>query len=170
MKDNDYSLPVLQEVPQSSPQANNSTTVPNEALAPINPESGGSKVKAALDRLKDSKKDDDESKSMPSDGEAREEPMQRPKSDHRTEASGEKSKDRDRERERERDRDRERERRKSRDRDRGRDSDRERDRDEMDRERDKVKDRGYRSKDRMKDSGEFIKFVIVTHAQIILLP
>lgn len=141
------------EVPQSSPQANNSTAVPNEALAPINPESGGSKVKAALDRLKDSKKDDDESKSMPSDGEAREEPMQRPKSDHRTEASGEKSKDRDRERERERDRDRERERRKSRDRDRGRDSDRERDRDEMDWERDKVKDRGYRSKDRMKDSG-----------------
>lgn len=141
------------EVPQSSPQANNNTTVPNEALAPINPESGGSKVKAALDRLKDSKKDDDESKSMPSDGEAREEPMQRPKSDHRTEASGEKSKDRDRERERERDRDRERERRKSRDRDRGRDSDRERDRDETDRERDKVKDRGYRSKDRMKDSG-----------------
>lgn len=143
------------EVPQSSPQANNNTTVPNEALAPIIPESGGSKVKAALDRLKDSKKDDDESKSMPSDGEAREEPMQRPKSDHRTEASGEKSKDRDRERERERDRDRdrERERRKSRDRDRGRDSDRERDRDETDRERDKVKDRGYRSKDRMKDSG-----------------
>ncbi|KDO48487.1 hypothetical protein CISIN_1g021552mg [Citrus sinensis] len=36
------------EVLQSSPQANNHTTFPIEALVPINPESGGSKVKQHL--------------------------------------------------------------------------------------------------------------------------
>ncbi|CAN1237778.1 CYCL1-1 [Linum grandiflorum] len=114
-----------------------------------NVESGGSKgtlMKAASDKLKDSKKGDDESK--------REEPIPRSKSDHKSDASNERSKekDRDRERERERDRGRESERMKV-DRDRGRESDRERDREESERDRDRNRDRSHRSKDRGKDSG-----------------
>ncbi|XP_031279808.1 cyclin-L1-1 [Pistacia vera] len=141
------------EVPQS-PSANNDATVNKMASAPVIPESSGSKgamVKAGADKLKESKKSDAESKNIPTEGEAREEPLQKSKLEHRIEVSGERSKDRDRERERERDR--ERDRTKSRDRDRGRDSDRERERDETERDRDKARGRGHRSKDRSKDSG-----------------
>ncbi|XP_034702333.1 cyclin-L1-1-like [Vitis riparia] len=153
--------PVSKEVLQSGPSANNDTVTPKAASALINPESGGSKnsmVKQALDMLKESKKGDDDPKSMAVEGEGREEPIPS-KSEHRTEASGERNKERDKERERERDRDRdrererERERAKARDRDRGRDSDRERERDEIDKDREKVKDRKHRSKDKGKDSG-----------------
>ncbi|XP_044508977.1 cyclin-L1-1-like isoform X2 [Mangifera indica] len=145
------------EVPQS-PSANNDTTVSKTTSAPVIPESNGSKgsiLKAGVDKLKESKKSDDESKNIPTEGEAREELVQKSKFEHRSEVTGERSKDRDREREkdrdRERDRERDRDRTKSRDRDRGRDSDRERER--SDTERDRVKDRGHRTKDRSKDSG-----------------
>ncbi|KAF5729519.1 cyclin-L1-1-like [Tripterygium wilfordii] len=135
------------EVTQSgSPANNNDATALMAAPASVNLESGGSKgviIKVALDKLKESKKSDDESKSMASEGETREETVSKYKSEHRMEASGERSK--------ERDRDRERERTKSRDRDRGRDSDREREREEFERER--GKDRGPRSRERLKDSG-----------------
>ncbi|KAF2295828.1 hypothetical protein GH714_034383 [Hevea brasiliensis] len=77
--------------------------------------------KSALDKLKESKKSDDESKSV--NGEARDEPIPRSKSEHRAEASGDRSKDRDRDRDR--DRERERDRIKAQDRERSRDSDRE---------------------------------------------
>nr|QYW07134.1 cyclin L1-1 [Dimocarpus longan] len=147
-----------QELPQSSPSANGDTAAPKPVSAPGNSGSGGTKgsmIKVDLDKVKDSKKSDDDSKSMSTDREVREEPAQKFKSEHRTESSGDRSKDRDRERERERDRDRDRERdrTKSRDRDRGRDSDREREREDSERDRDKVKDRSHRSKDRFKDSG-----------------
>ncbi|KAJ9685943.1 hypothetical protein PVL29_015025 [Vitis rotundifolia] len=151
--------PVSKEVLQSGPSAINDTVTPKAASTLINPESGGSKnsmVKQALDMLKESKKGDDDPKSMAVEGEGREDPIPS-KSEHRTEASGERNKERDKERERERerdrDRDRERERAKARDRDRGRDSDRERERDEIDKDREKVKDRKHRSKDKGKDSG-----------------
>ncbi|VVA12784.1 PREDICTED: cyclin-L1-1 [Prunus dulcis] len=144
------------EVPTNSPSAiDNTSNI--KAAAEVNPESGGSKgvlAKLATDKLKDSKESDE---SMPIEGEAKEDFSMKSKSERRTESSGDKSKDRDRERERERererdrDRDRDRDRMKVRDRDRGRDSDRERDREEA--ERDRTKDRGYRSKDRAKDSG-----------------
>ncbi|RVW22399.1 Cyclin-L1-1 [Vitis vinifera] len=116
--------PVSKEVLQSGPSANNDTVTPKAASTLINPESGGSKnsmVKQALDMLKESKKGDDDPKSMAVEGEGREEPIPS-KSEHRTEASGERNKERERERERDRDRDRdrERERAKARDRDRGR--------------------------------------------------
>ncbi|XP_021295414.1 cyclin-L1-1 isoform X3 [Herrania umbratica] len=145
-----------QEVPLSPP-ANNNANASNTTVAAADLETGGSKevkVKMALDKLKESKQSDDESKSMPTEGDAREEPRHKSKSEQRTQSGGEKSKERDREREKERERDRERdrERAKARDRDRGRDSDRERERDETERDRDKVKDRGHRSKDRTKDS------------------
>ncbi|KAK6228158.1 hypothetical protein SCA6_000498 [Theobroma cacao] len=150
---------ISKEVPLSPP-ANNNANVSNTTVAAADLETGGSKeakVKMALDKLKESKQSDDESKSMPTEGDAREEPRHKSKSEQRTQSGGEKSKERDRERERERererDRERDRERAKARDRDRGRDSDRERERDETERDRDKVKDRGHRSKDRTKDSG-----------------
>lgn len=157
-----WKIVILQEVLPIGPSANNDTVTPKAASAMNNPESGGSKnsvVKQALDMLKESKKSDDDPKSLAVEGEGgREEPIQS-KSEHRTEASGERNKEREkereRERERERDRDRERERVKARDRDRGRDSDRERERDEIDKDREKVKDRKHRSKDRGKDSGWF---------------
>ncbi|XP_015581186.1 cyclin-L1-1 [Ricinus communis] len=136
------------EVSQASSPANDATA-PKAAPAGVSAESGGSRgpiVKPALDKLKDSKKSNDESKAV--DGEARDEPIPRSKSEHRAESSVERSKERDRGRERERERDRT----KTHDRERGRDSDRERDLEETERERERNKDRGRRSKDR-KDSG-----------------
>ncbi|XP_041001537.1 cyclin-L1-1 isoform X1 [Juglans microcarpa x Juglans regia] len=142
------SQPIPKEVLQTSPTAN---TKP--ASAAVNLESGGSKdvlVRAAIDKLKESKKSEDEPKNMPVEGDAREEPMLKSNPEHRAEASRERNKERDRDRERERERE---DRIKVRDRDRGRDSDRERDREESDRDKDKVKDRSHRSKDRGKDAG-----------------
>ncbi|CAL5397387.1 unnamed protein product [Camellia sinensis] len=159
------SQPVPKEGSLSVPPANNDTSTPKAAPATANLESGGSKgalIKAALDKLKESKKSGDDSESVPVEAEAKEEPVSKLKSERKMDASGERNKerdwdrerDRDREREKERDRDREREkdRLKVRDRDRGRDSDREREREDIEREREKVKDRGHRSKDKGKDS------------------
>ncbi|KAF8394492.1 hypothetical protein HHK36_020701 [Tetracentron sinense] len=129
--------------------ANNDSSTPKAVSTAVNSESGGSKdalIKLALDKLKESKKSDDDSKNMPSEGEAREESVLKSKTEPRTEAIGERIK--------ERERDRDRERPKARDRDRGRDSDREREREkEIERDREKLKDRGHRSKDKGKDSG-----------------
>ncbi|XP_023525559.1 cyclin-L1-1-like isoform X3 [Cucurbita pepo subsp. pepo] len=140
------SLPVSKEVPRSSPTANDGASIA-KAIAGTNPESGGSKdemVKSSLHKLKESKKCDDDSKSVLLEATSREELVPKSKPDRRAE-NGEKNK------ERERDRDRERDRTKSRDRDRGRESDREREREDADRE--KVKDRAHRSKDRSKELG-----------------
>lgn len=137
------------DVPQSSPLADTDTSVP-KGEANIESIGGrGATVKSAIDKLKDSKRSDDESKGMATEGEARDETIPKSKSDHKTEASGETRRDRDRDRDRDRERDRDRT--KSRDRDRGRDSDKERDREEA--ERDKLKDRAHRSRERAKDSG-----------------
>ncbi|KAK7269278.1 hypothetical protein RIF29_22000 [Crotalaria pallida] len=132
------------DVPRSSPATDNDTSVPKGAHGEANNESTGGK--GAIVKLKDSKKSDDESKSMATEGEAREESVPKSKSDRKMEASNETRRERDRDRDRERDRDR-----KSRDRDRGRDSDREREREEA--ERDRLKDRSHRSRERAKDSG-----------------
>ncbi|GMP60650.1 hypothetical protein CsSME_00023419 [Camellia sinensis var. sinensis] len=152
------SQPVPKEGLLSVPPANNDTSTPKAAPATANLESGGSKgalIKAALDKLKESKKSGDDSESVPVEAEAKEEPVSKLKSERKMDASGERNKERDWDRERDRDRDREREkdRLKVRDRDRGRDSDREREREDIEREREKVKDRGHRSKDKGKDSG-----------------
>lgn len=131
--------------------------MPKGAPGEASIETSGSKgalVKQAIDKLKESKVDDD-SKSTATEGEARDEPMLKSKSDRKVETSGESR----RERERDRDRDRDRERTKARDRDRGRDSDREREREEVD--RDKLKDRGHRSRDRTKDSGMLLTSCLV---------
>lgn len=143
--------------------SNDASATKMDAVAP-NADLGVSKdalVKQALDKLKESKKSDDESKDMAIDGEEREESMAKPKPELRSEASVERSRDRDRERdkdrEKERDRDRDRERERDKDREklksRGRDSDREREQDETERDRDKVKERSHRSKDKAKDPG-----------------
>lgn len=144
------SQPVPKEVQQTSPTANAKPT-----LAAANPGSGGSKdvlIRVAIDKLKETKKSDDEPTNAPVEGDAREEPMLKSYPEHRTEASRERNREREKERERERDRDRE-DRIKARDRDRGRDSDREWDREESERDRDKVKDHSHLSRDRGKDSG-----------------
>lgn len=114
---------------------------------PGNQEAGKEGVmKASLDKLKDSKKSDDDSKSsMPSEGESKEEPG---KTDHRIDAGGEKNKERERERGRDRERERDKERLKSRERDRGRESDREREREDFERDRDKSKERSHRSREK----------------------
>lgn len=165
-KDGDFSFsskssdsqvqPVPKEVPQVGSPAND-VVAPKSAPPVVSAESGGSKgaIKAALDKLKEAKKNDDESKSA--NGEARDEPIPRSKSELRTEASGDRSKERDRDRDRDRDRERERDRMKVQDRERGRDSDREREREETERDRDKSKDRVHRAKDRGKDSGHLEK-------------
>ncbi|KAF8401573.1 hypothetical protein HHK36_012517 [Tetracentron sinense] len=150
--------PQAKQVPKegslNGPVSNNDTNTPKAASAAATLESGGSKdslIKLALDKLKESKKTDDDSKNVPTEGEAREEPVPKSKAEHRTEAIGERNKEGERERERERP--------KARDRDRGRDSDREWERErEIERDREKLKERGYRSRDKGKDSGCFMNF------------
>ncbi|KAI7980092.1 Cyclin-L1-1 [Camellia lanceoleosa] len=75
-----YSLPKAKYIPEGSlsvPPANNDTSTPKAAPATANLESGGSKgalIKAALDKLKESKKSGDDSESVPVEAEAKEEP------------------------------------------------------------------------------------------------
>ncbi|XAR52532.1 hypothetical protein NMG60_11020662 [Bertholletia excelsa] len=162
------SQPVAKEGSLNVPPANSDAGTPKSAQTTANLDSSGSKgaiTKAALDKLKECRKNGDDAESAIEE-EAREEPVSKSKSEHRTEASGERNKERERERDRDRDRDRdkEKERLKFRERDRGRDSDRERDRgrdsdrererdrDDIERDRDKLKDKGHRSKDRGKES------------------
>lgn len=163
-----YSLPKAQYIPvckeggsfATSNRSRDSASLPvsKEGLLdgqPVNEDNGtpGNQeaakegvMKASLDKLKDSKKSDDDSKSsMPSEGESKEEPG---KTDHRTDAGGEKNKERERERGRDRERERDKERLKSRERDRGRESDREREREDFERDRDKSKERSHRSRDK----------------------
>ncbi|KAJ4956976.1 hypothetical protein NE237_013759 [Protea cynaroides] len=131
----------------NGPAANNDTSTPKVVPAVANTDTSGSKgaiVKVACEKLKGSKKSDDDTRSVPTDEEMREEPPSKSKAEHRQESSGERNRERERERERP----------KAWDRDRGRDSDREREREkEMEREREKIKDRTHRSKDKGKDSG-----------------
>ncbi|KAF9607408.1 hypothetical protein IFM89_035546 [Coptis chinensis] len=124
----------------------NGEAVPNDKLDPDG--SKDLKVKFALEKLKESKQSDDDTKSVPIDGEAREDPVLKSKADHKTEATGEKIKEKEREKEREKEKLKARDR----DRDRGRDSERERDREMVERDRDKLKERSRRSKDKGKDS------------------
>ncbi|XP_057736604.1 cyclin-L1-1 [Arachis stenosperma] len=156
------------DVPQSSPLGDADTAVPKGAAGEADIESVGGALAKQIDKLRESKKSDDESKSAATEGGARDELTLKSKSDRKMEASGDIRRDRDRDRDRERDRDRdrdrdrerdrererererERDRTKSRDRDRGRDSDKEREREEI--ERDKYKDR-RRSRERSKETG-----------------
>ncbi|KAJ6767889.1 CYCLIN [Salix koriyanagi] len=89
-----YSLPKAHRFQRkfhgsTSLPANNDSTEPKATASGVNVESGGSKdiTKAALDKLKESKKSDDESK--PAEGDAREDLIPRSKSEHRTEAKSE---------------------------------------------------------------------------------
>ncbi|URE35612.1 Cyclin, N-terminal domain [Musa troglodytarum] len=102
-------------------------------------------VKAALDKLKVSKKTDDDTRNVAAEGDYKEEATVKPKVDHKADANTERNYERERERTKTRDRD-------SRGRDsdydgRGRDSDRDRDR-EKDVEREREKDRRHRAKDK----------------------
>ncbi|XP_042513668.1 cyclin-L1-1-like [Macadamia integrifolia] len=124
----------------NGPAANNDSSSPKAVSAVANPDASGSKgalIKVACEKLKESKKSDDDTKNLPIDEVMREEPPSKSKADHRQEASGERNREKERERSKARDRDRGRD---------GRDSDRER-------EREKVKDRSHRSKEKGKDSG-----------------
>lgn len=104
-------------------------------------------TKASLDKLKDSKKSDDDNKSMPSEGEAKEDTG---RAYHRTDAGGEKNKESERDRGRDRERETDKERLKSCERDRRRESVRERERDDFERDREKSKERSHRSRDKGK--------------------
>ncbi|ERN16839.1 cyclin-L1-1 isoform X2 [Amborella trichopoda] len=119
---------------------------------PTNAEIGGGKEvlrKLALDKLKESKKGEDDTEGVTVDNEGKEEMGGvKTKADHRADLHVERSKEKEREKSKARDRDRDRVRGRSRDleRDRGRDKDTERD-------REKHKDRSHRSKEKGKDSG-----------------
>ncbi|KAL1547784.1 Cyclin-L1-1 [Salvia divinorum] len=132
---------------------NEDTSTAKAPSTAVNAETGKDElVKAALEKLKDTKKSDEEGKNTMNGGESREEPETKLSSDTRTETGGERIKERERDRERERTR--------GRDHDRGRESDRERGRDERDdyeRGRDKVRERVHRSRDKGKDSGRMEK-------------
>ncbi|XP_022860517.1 cyclin-L1-1-like isoform X2 [Olea europaea var. sylvestris] len=137
----------------TGPAANEDSSTAKGSSSAANREVGNDVlVKAALDKMKELKSADD-SKSMPTCEESREDPESKLMSDHRTEAGGESNKERDKDG----DRDRERERTKSRVHDRGRESDGERGREDSERDRDKIKERGHRSRDRGKDSGRVEK-------------
>ncbi|XP_030515222.1 cyclin-L1-1 [Rhodamnia argentea] len=156
MKSSDLqSKPASKEVPPSSPLVNSDSNAAKTAPSSGNLESGGSKDELVDPNGKESRRSDDESNNVPTEGGVKDDSVPKSKSEHRNEAIGERNKerekDRDRERDRDRDRDRERERTKCRDRDRGRDSDREREREDSD--RDKARERRRHSKDGGKDSG-----------------
>lgn len=126
---------------------NEDTSTAKGLSGAVNPEGGKDElIKTAPDKLKDSKKSDDEVKSTTNASESTEEPAKLT-SDSKTDIGGERMKERERERERERTR--------GRDYDRGRESDRERGREDYDRGRDKVKERVHRSRDKGKESGQF---------------
>ncbi|XP_010914382.1 cyclin-L1-1 isoform X2 [Elaeis guineensis] len=113
-----------------------------------NPDASSSKdalIKAALDKLKESKKTDDDAKSVAAEVDAKEDPVEKVKDENKSDANLERNRDRERERSKARDRDN---RGRDSDRDsRGRDSDRDREREkELERERDK--ERRHRSKDK----------------------
>ncbi|XP_009757409.1 cyclin-L1-1-like [Nicotiana sylvestris] len=119
-----YSLPKAQYIPVckeggSIVTLNRSQEVAKEAI-----------LKAALDKLKDSKTSNEESKE------------EHAETDHRTDAGAEKNKVRDRNRERQRDK----ERLKFRERDRGREFDRKREREDIERDTDKSTKRSHRSR------------------------
>lgn len=98
-------------------------------------------IKVALDKLKESKKSDDEIKPVPEDGDGKEETAVKSKPGHKTDANGERNREKERER--------------AKVRDRGRDSDWEREQEkEQERERDKLKERSHRAKEKGKDSGK----------------
>ncbi|RWW21418.1 hypothetical protein GW17_00014428 [Ensete ventricosum] len=127
-----YCLPKAQYIPLGAP--NSDASLSKEAI-----------VKAALDKLKVSKKTDDDTRNVPAEGDYKEETTVKPKVDHKADANTERNYERDRERTKTRDRDS-----KGRDSDydgRGRDSDRDRDR-EKDVEREREKDRRHRAKDK----------------------
>ncbi|XP_072954518.1 cyclin-L1-1 isoform X3 [Typha angustifolia] len=149
-KDND-SFTSLSKTPEAPvPKENivngnaNDTSTPKEVAS--NTDTSLSKdalIKAALDKLKDSKKGDDDSKSAPADLDVKEESTVKSKIDYKSDV--ERNREREKERSKARDRD-------SRGRDserdsRGRDSDRERERD-REVERDREKDRKHRLKDK----------------------
>ncbi|KAI0518712.1 hypothetical protein KFK09_006148 [Dendrobium nobile] len=101
-------------------------------------------IKAALDKLKESKKSDEDCKTMP---DTKEDDTEKSKSDYKSDGNAEKNRERDRERLKVRERDRD---------NRGRDSDREsRGRDsDRDRDRDREKERSHRSKDKSSGHSE----------------
>ncbi|OMO81189.1 hypothetical protein COLO4_23726 [Corchorus olitorius] len=83
-----------QQIPKEvslSPAANNNTNVSNTTPAADLETSGSkeTKIKLALDKLKEAKQSDDESKSMPTEGDARDEARHKSKSEHRTESGEE---------------------------------------------------------------------------------
>ncbi|GER34361.1 cyclin-L2 [Striga asiatica] len=143
-----YALPKAQYIPvckeggsfatsnrtrESLPPSVSKESTPNEAG------NKGEGVKAALDKLKESKKSDDESKSVTNGRESREGSESKLMLDNRTEIK-EREKDRERGRERSRSKD-------------VRDPERERGKEDHERDRDKVKERSHRSRDKGKDSG-----------------
>lgn len=139
----------LQDGTLAGTTTNEDTSTAKGSSGAVNPEVGKDElVKAALDKLKESKKSDDEGKGTMNGSETREEPEAKLASDTKTEIGGERMKERERDRERERTR--------GRDYDRGRESDRERGREDYERGRDKVKERVHRSRDKGKDSGQLI--------------
>ncbi|KAG9450666.1 hypothetical protein H6P81_010631 [Aristolochia fimbriata] len=131
---------------QSASKESSTNTTVNDTSSPkeaVTQDAAGSKdilVKAALDKLKLTKKPDDDTKGIPVE-EKKEDSTSKHKSDSRLETSGERIRDRERERFKVRDRDR--------DRDRGRDSDRDREREkEQERDKEKLKERSHRSKEK----------------------
>ncbi|XP_008812657.1 cyclin-L1-1 isoform X2 [Phoenix dactylifera] len=118
----------------NTPKANSDASSSKDAL-----------IKAALDKLKESKKNDDDAKSVAAEGDAKEDPGEKAKDENKSDANLERNRDRERERSKARERD---SRGRDSDRDgRGRDSDRDRERGrELEREREK--ERRHRSKDK----------------------
>ncbi|XP_057541219.1 cyclin-L1-1 isoform X2 [Amaranthus tricolor] len=135
----------------NTPLTSGDASVTRMGSSVANVDSGGSKdtlVIQAVDKLKESKKSDEESKDTATDVE-KEDSMAKSKPELKIETN-DRSRNRDREkdrvRDRERARDRDREKHKSRDRERARDSDRERERDDS--EWEMGKERSHRSRDK----------------------
>ncbi|KAL5995340.1 Cyclin-L1-1 [Asimina triloba] len=137
--------------------ANDSTT----PKAASNADGGVTKdllIKAALDKLKVSKKNEEDLKTVSTEGEIKEETAAKSRSENRTDISGERIKEREREKDRIKVRDRDRGGRDS-DREREREKEHDREREKLDRDREKLKERSHRVKEKGKDSGTTSKSI-----------
>lgn len=135
-------------LPKESPLNGNANDISTPKTSAANPDASSSKdalIKVALDKLKESKRNDDDTKSLPAETDAKEDLVAKPKGESKSDANIERNRDRERERLKARDHD---SRGRDSDRDsRGRDLDRDRER-ERELERDREKERRHRSKDK----------------------
>ncbi|CAA6654199.1 unnamed protein product [Spirodela intermedia] len=134
------------QAPKESPQDDSaSNNVPPKTVIDLDATlSKEVRTRMSIDKLKETKKSDDDTKSVPGDGEAKDDLARKPKiGDHRSDIDGDRSREREKERPKARDRERSRE--YDGERESSRDYDRARGSEKSERDKEKLRDRNRRS-------------------------